>query len=353
MFLIRLRTSRDLPRSTQTTYCWCQRRVRRACNARYPRASSLSEFPSASAAACAASSERFALRRVALFATWNHEVSKPNQNNFPRHPFYTIANSKCSKNDSALRIRVSRKFSEEYCRRGQGCERELQSRLPRQTRLRHPLALERRPSKSLRRMNRKYWNHWCRRVGGYFGAKLCQLQATKPDLGVNFVARGGHLKAIQADGLIVKAKGDPDLRCRPSFASDRIADLEMLDLCLVCVKQFDLQSILNQLRGVLADHTVIIPLLNGVDSHSKIRQTIKTGYVLPHVSILELTIEKPGVISQSGGACKIFFGPDPDNAKYLRPTFSNFSPTPKSNVSGKPRYNPTYGRSLFLFAAMV
>jgi len=48
-------------------------------------------------------------------------------------------------------------------------------------------------------------------VGGYFGAKLCQLQATKPDLGVNFVARGGHLKAIQADGLIVKAKGDPDL----------------------------------------------------------------------------------------------------------------------------------------------
>jgi len=156
-------------------------------------------------------------------------------------------------------------------------------------------------------------------VGGYFGAKLCHWQKSGNGLNISFVARGDHLRAIQESGLLLSSEDDGDLLCKPSLATDDFQCLPRLDLCLICVKEFDLQAALTRLEPLIGDETILLPLLNGVDVYSRVRNTIKRGIVLPACVYVGTHIERPGKIVQKGGSCKILFGPDP-----LRPDFAPF-----------------------------
>ena len=147
-------------------------------------------------------------------------------------------------------------------------------------------------------------------VGGYFGGKLCRLLRENTGCTVSFLARGEHLRAIQQDGLLLHSD-DGDLICKPSLAVDAFDQLPPPDLCLLCVKEFDLAPALLHLHPLIRDHTVILPLLNGVDISARVRRVIANGILLPACVYVGTHIERPGVISQKGGACKILFGPDP------------------------------------------
>lgn len=154
-------------------------------------------------------------------------------------------------------------------------------------------------------------------VGGYFGGKLCQLQNNGRECSISFVARGAHLRAIQEAGLLLSSDADGDLVCKPSLATEDFGRLPPLDLCLICVKEFDLPAALSRLEPVIHNETVVLPLLNGVDVCARVRSVIKKGIVLPACVYVGTHIERPGKVFQKGGACKILFGPDP-----LRPDFA-------------------------------
>ena len=148
-------------------------------------------------------------------------------------------------------------------------------------------------------------------VGGYFGAKLCQARKSNPILEIYFIARGEHLEAIRERGLVLKAEGQADLVAEPTRVTETMAELSPVDLCLVCVKEFDLARALEGVRRIVHDRTMVIPLLNGVDIHSRVRAAIKNGTVLPACVYVGTHIQAPGVVVQRGGACKILAGPDP------------------------------------------
>ena len=118
-------------------------------------------------------------------------------------------------------------------------------------------------------------------VGGYFGGKLCRLQQNGSGFSISFVARGEHLRAIQESGLLLSSEKDGELVCKPALATDDFRRLPQLDLCLICVKEFDLAAVLSRLKPITADETIVLPLLNGVDVHSRVRTVIKNGIVLP------------------------------------------------------------------------
>ncbi len=156
-------------------------------------------------------------------------------------------------------------------------------------------------------------------VGGYFGGKLCRLlesNTARDSLSIAFIARGEHLRAIQADGLQLSSEADGEVVCRPTLATDDFASLPPLDLGLVCVKEFDLPAALTALRPKIGDHTVILPMLNGVDVHARIRATIDNGIALPACVYVGTHIERPGRVVQRGGACKILCGPDPERTDF-------------------------------------
>jgi 2-dehydropantoate 2-reductase len=147
-------------------------------------------------------------------------------------------------------------------------------------------------------------------VGGYFGGKLCQALTQPGNVRIYFVARGEHLRAIQHHGLRLKSEKE-DVVCQPTLATDNFAELPALDLCLLCVKEFDLSAACRKLKPALTSRTIILPLLNGVDIYERVRAEISEGIVLPACVYVGTHMESPGVVQQKGGACKILFGSDP------------------------------------------
>ncbi len=154
-------------------------------------------------------------------------------------------------------------------------------------------------------------------VGGYFGAKLCRHNAD-----VSFIARGDHLRAIRKNGITVRTSSEGVIACRPSIVTDDVSDLPPLDVCLICVKSYDLTPILGKLNRVVHESTIMIPLLNGIDICDRVRAIIQTGIVLPACVYIGTHIVEPGVVSQEGGACKILFGPDPEHPDASMETIS-------------------------------
>lgn len=148
-------------------------------------------------------------------------------------------------------------------------------------------------------------------VGGYFGAKLCRLQESGGK-NVAFLARGDHLREIQSTGLSLNSE-EGEIVCKPSLATDNPEELPLLDLCLVCVKEFDLANVLRNLQQRIRPDTIVIPLLNGMDVYQRVRSALKHGVVFPACVYVGTHIEKPGKVVQKGGSCKILFGPDPQH----------------------------------------
>jgi 2-dehydropantoate 2-reductase len=54
---------------------------------------------------------------------------------------------------------------------------------------------------------------------------------------------------------------------------------------------------------------VVIPLGNGVDNDEVLQRELGTGRVLNGGVYISTHIEGPGVVVQTGGSCKLFFGP--------------------------------------------
>lgn len=146
-------------------------------------------------------------------------------------------------------------------------------------------------------------------VGGYFGGKLAHEFENSNKHEIIFVARGEHLKAIRKNGLqLFTAEGD--YTAHPGMATDDPMEAGIFDLVFFCTKSYALEKAAQEFRSCIGKDTVVIPLLNGVNSAQRLKiifpQADVTGgsvYIISH-------IEKPGVIRQQGGACKLTFGKD-------------------------------------------
>lgn len=152
-------------------------------------------------------------------------------------------------------------------------------------------------------------------VGGYFGGKLTQLLGTTAHdrLRIFFVARNQHLEAIRRNGLLLSTVDEGDMVCRPTLATDDLEDLPELDLCLLCVKAYDLDTALERLKSKITQGTIVIPLLNGVDIYERIRKHIPQGIVYPSCVYVGTHIECYGKVAQNGGSCTILLGEDPQH----------------------------------------
>jgi 2-dehydropantoate 2-reductase len=149
-------------------------------------------------------------------------------------------------------------------------------------------------------------------VGGYYGGKIAESinREATPGRAVYFIARGEHLQAIKSQGISVKTPGRTYSGI-PTLATDDMHEVPSPDLILLCVKCYDLDAALEDIKCNMQDRTVILPLLNGIDIYERIRNKIKKGVVLPACVYLGTHIEKPGVIDQNGGNGIILTGPDP------------------------------------------
>lgn len=148
-------------------------------------------------------------------------------------------------------------------------------------------------------------------VGGYFGGCMAHaLHKANDARRVYFVARGQHLQEIRENGLILQ-RNDDTLICKPAGASDDMSSFPRPDLCLVCVKSYDLEATVQGLNPFIGDDTVIVPLLNGLDIFERARKCLDKGIVLPACVYITSYIEKPGKVVQNGPNKQVILGSSP------------------------------------------
>jgi 2-dehydropantoate 2-reductase len=148
-------------------------------------------------------------------------------------------------------------------------------------------------------------------VGGYFGVRLAQAGNK-----VTFIARGKHLAAIQKNGLQLKSpKGD--YLVFPAKATSTISEIRDIDLILVCVKTWQLETAAKEIKRVLNKKTMVISLLNGVSNTEVLSTVINKKNLLGGLCKVVSKIEDYGVINHISFEPTIVFG-ELDNLKTER-----------------------------------
>lgn len=146
-------------------------------------------------------------------------------------------------------------------------------------------------------------------VGGYFGGLLAKAFQNDTTVAVQFLARGKNLDAIHANGLTI-VKGPDSSTVFPKKTSDSPCDLNKADYIILCTKTYDLESTLVQLQDCIIEKTVILPLLNGLDSTLKIKRHYPNAMVLEGCVYLVSRLSAPGIVTNSGNIESLFFGSD-------------------------------------------
>lgn len=126
--------------------------------------------------------------------------------------------------------------------------------------------------------------------GGFYASKLIEAGHE-----LYLIARGKHLKAMQTKGLIVKSKQLGETH-HTVIATDNPETLDLVDLILFCVKNYDLQEAVEQIKPLIQEKTIILPIQNGVEAPDKIGEKVGLNHVLGGVSYVTAHIEEPGTI---------------------------------------------------------
>jgi 2-dehydropantoate 2-reductase len=151
-------------------------------------------------------------------------------------------------------------------------------------------------------------------VGGYFGGKLAREYEKSSQHEIIFVARGEHLEAIKKNGLQLFTK-DGDYIVRPKIATDNSSEAGAFDLVFFCTKSYSLESSAREFGKCINKNTVVIPLLNGVNSAERLSHVLPQATIISGSVYIISHIEMPGVIHQEDGACILTFGTDNESAK--------------------------------------
>lgn len=144
-------------------------------------------------------------------------------------------------------------------------------------------------------------------VGGYFGGLLAKQFQDSEAVSLYFLARGQNLAAIQTNGLTV-IKGSERFIAQPHLTTDDPRQIGIVDYVVLCVKNYDLDECLLQLEPCIAEQTIILPLLNGVDHRGTIQAVYPNNVVLAGCVYLVARLTAPGVIENTGKASSVFFG---------------------------------------------
>ena len=138
-------------------------------------------------------------------------------------------------------------------------------------------------------------------LGGYFGARLVEGGAD-----VHFVARGKHLEAMRGNGL--RIEGPEPVHARKVHATDDPREIGVADVVMLCVKLWDTEQAIAQMRPMVGPGTAIVSFQNGVLKDQYLRAAFDERQVMGGVGYVATTIEAPGVIRQTGPMQRLLFG---------------------------------------------
>ena len=138
-------------------------------------------------------------------------------------------------------------------------------------------------------------------VGGCLGALLAQSGND-----VSLIARGGHLLAIQANGLRLK-QDDAEFTVHVPATSNP-SEIGPVDLVLYTVKTYHNAQAIPTIRPLVGSDTAVLTLQNGVECHLQLAAELGQGHAMPGAYWTASSVESPGVVASVGPKPRLSFG---------------------------------------------
>jgi len=150
-------------------------------------------------------------------------------------------------------------------------------------------------------------------VGGYFGGRLAHAGEE-----VTFIARGEHLRAIEAKGLRVDSPGG-DFVVHPARATDDANEVGATDLVILGVKAWQVPEAARAIKPLVGPNTTVLPLQNGVDAVPQLVAALGSENVIGGLCRIVSFVVEPGHIRHAGFSPTIIIG-ELDNIRTERIT---------------------------------
>jgi len=153
-------------------------------------------------------------------------------------------------------------------------------------------------------------------VGGYYGGLVSHYAENHPEIEVSFVARGKHLEAIKKNGLKVSDEKQSFIT-HPAIATDKVEEIGTVDYIVLATKSYDLDATMAQIKPLMSKQTIILPLLNGIDNTSRLREFFPENEIWYGCVYIITRLKEPGVIEDSGNVHFMHFGHEKKMSKEL------------------------------------
>lgn len=145
-------------------------------------------------------------------------------------------------------------------------------------------------------------------VGGYLAGMLGRVYPH-----VTLAARGERGKSIREHGLILHSDYHGEICVNPELVADSIGELPPQDYIFLCVKNYSLKQAAAELKNVIDERTVVIPVMNGADVGKRVRELLQIGIVVDSLIYIIAYANTDFSIFQQGDIADIRIGiMDPD-----------------------------------------
>lgn len=145
-------------------------------------------------------------------------------------------------------------------------------------------------------------------VGGYYGGLLSRFSENNPGLlDVTFIVRGSHLEKIKEQGLKVITETGT-FTTHPYRATAIAEEAGVMDYVILATKSYDLDAVAEQIRPMVGKSTILLPLLNGIDNVSRLRNLYPENEVWYGCAYIIARLNEPGVVESSGNVHYLHFG---------------------------------------------
>ncbi|PTM57543.1 ketopantoate reductase family protein [Desmospora activa] len=138
-------------------------------------------------------------------------------------------------------------------------------------------------------------------VGGYFGGRLVEAGRD-----VSFLVRERRRRELQEQGLGIKSVHGDWHGAVTTLVTGESAPT--FDLVLLSVKAYYLEAAIRDLTPYVGDHTLILPLLNGIAHLDRLREAFGEERVVGGLCFIETTLNAQGEVEQYSHRHDLFYG---------------------------------------------
>ena len=164
-------------------------------------------------------------------------------------------------------------------------------------------------------------------IGGYITAMLCRSKEN-----VYVIGKGETLNIIKDNGITLKSEVDGDFVVFPTLVTENANEAGIMDIIFVCVKGYSLKAAARAISPMVDDHTLVVPIINGVDGGSKLYSYLGKGKVTEAIMYISSKAEANGVIKHTSKNTKIVISSNkqrPIHRRYLEKVYNVLS---KANI---------------------